>query len=82
MISSFNTFTIIIIAALSVALCLYWTHVRKRGSRLPPGPPGLPILGNLYDFPTTYEWLAYKEMSLKHREFTIVMYENARLKRS
>ncbi|KZP22537.1 cytochrome P450 [Athelia psychrophila] len=37
-----------------------------RGSKLPPGPPGLPLLGNIFDFPKIEEWLVYKAMSRKY----------------
>ena len=29
----------------------------RREAFLPPGPPTVPILGNLLDFPTVYPWL-------------------------
>ena len=29
----------------------------RRESFLPPGPPTVPILGNILDFPTVYPWL-------------------------
>ncbi|KZP22542.1 cytochrome P450 [Athelia psychrophila] len=44
-----------------------WSRNRRmRGSKLPPGPAGLPLLGNIFDFPTTEESLAYKAMSRKY----------------
>ncbi|KAJ3722204.1 cytochrome P450 [Lentinula raphanica] len=35
---------------------------RRRGS-LPPGPPGYPIIGNLFDIPTDDKWKVYYKMS-------------------
>ncbi|KAM5539391.1 hypothetical protein V8D89_006843 [Ganoderma adspersum] len=36
---------------------------RSAGRPLPPGPPGLPILGNLFDLPKGSPWHGYKELS-------------------
>lgn len=32
---------------------------------LPPGPKGLPVIGNLLDMPTEFEWKTYHEWSKK-----------------
>ncbi|KAK0497944.1 hypothetical protein EDD18DRAFT_1351773 [Armillaria luteobubalina] len=30
---------------------------------LPPGPKGLPIIGNIYNIPRKFEWVTYRELS-------------------
>ena len=32
-----------------------------KGLPLPPGPKGFPVIGNLLDFPSNYQWLVYDE---------------------
>ncbi|KAI8996287.1 cytochrome P450 [Trametes punicea] len=47
------------------ALALYRRYARRRrGLRRPPGPRGLPILGNAFDIPASgeYPWLRYHEL--------------------
>ena len=41
---------------------LSW-HSRSRGRPLPPGPKSLPILGNLFNFPTVRQWIANLELA-------------------
>ena len=41
----------------------------KRASQrhsLPPGPPGWPLVGNIMDIPTDYNWRGYAELGNKY----------------
>ena len=35
--------------------------IGKRRGPLPPGPPGLPLVGNAFDMPRSYEWLTFSK---------------------
>ncbi|PIL22734.1 cytochrome P450 [Ganoderma sinense ZZ0214-1] len=50
---------------LLISLCLkfYKGATRFRSRHLPPGPPPLPITGNLFDIPKTRPWIGYRELS-------------------
>ena len=39
---------------------------RSAGRPLPPGPPGIPILGNLFALPKISPWIGYRELSRKY----------------
>ncbi|KAJ7189263.1 cytochrome P450 [Mycena filopes] len=44
----------------------YWRLARSK-LPLPPGPPKLPIVGNLFDIPPAFEWETYAEWGRKYR---------------
>lgn len=53
------------ISLLTVTISLLLSRAlgaRRRGS-LPPGPPGYPIVGNLFDIPTDDKWKVYARMA-------------------
>lgn len=59
---------------LSVAAFLvkrYWDDYKANPQRLPhpPGPKGLPIIGNLRDVPKTQPWLKYASWQKIHGMF-------------
>ncbi len=51
----------------SAAVLLIFLYLKRNSARLssssklplPPGPKGLPVIGNLLDMPTSFEWETY-----------------------
>jgi hypothetical protein len=53
------------LAILAALVLTAFIRIRmKKHSRLPlpPGPKKLPLLGNLFDLPTSHEWLTYAKL--------------------
>ncbi|EFQ31593.1 cytochrome P450 [Colletotrichum graminicola] len=62
----------------SFGLCLLVSRIRRGRQRypdlpLPPGPPRLPIIGNLFNSPTHYSWLTH--LQWKHVYGPVAYYE-------
>ncbi|CAL1715485.1 unnamed protein product [Somion occarium] len=57
----------VIVCILTVAV-LYWLYIRSASVSYssPPGPPGLPFLGNLYDVPSHEAWRKYVQWSCQY----------------
>ncbi|GAA5824646.1 hypothetical protein JCM11251_005288 [Rhodosporidiobolus azoricus] len=57
----------------AIAVFFLARHRRAKGP-LPPGPPGLPLLGNLFDVPKSRPWIKFEEWTREYGEiFTLKM---------
>ncbi|KAJ6572322.1 cytochrome P450 [Mycena capillaripes] len=74
---SFSLFQSIGLALVSWVLYLnirsYTTRRRGKSLPLPPGPKGLPLIGNIFDVPKTQQWLTFMEMSRKYESDIIYL---------
>lgn len=62
---AFTTLLLVLIAGTSLVYYLTSASTRSvpKGTRLPPGPPGRPVVGNLLEIPPKHSWLRFKEWS-------------------
>ncbi|KAH6718400.1 cytochrome P450 [Leptodontidium sp. MPI-SDFR-AT-0119] len=54
------------LVVIAYALCTPSKPKLPSGSKLPPGPPGKPFVGNLPDIPPAHSWLKFKEWADKY----------------
>jgi hypothetical protein len=64
---SITTVLVVLVGAAIVYLVNYLAHSNKNGRPLPPGPKGLPLLGNVNDLPKPgvlecHHWAQHKEL--------------------
>ncbi|GJE98984.1 cytochrome P450 [Phanerochaete sordida] len=61
-----STISLLALVAISAFSFLFFRFHKLRRYRLPPGPPRLPIIGNLFNAPKSFEWLTYQAWSRKY----------------
>ena len=54
-------------------VCVYYSSQERRRGQALPGPPALPIIGHLLDFPKSRPWLAYHQMCQKYGEYHLIV---------
>ena len=65
----FSTTVLFFLGALVVCYYFYGAFVRSRSNssmRRLPGPPGLPLVGNIFNMPKEFEWIRYEELGKKY----------------
>lgn len=55
-------------ALAAIAVLVSYIYLRKP-SPTPPGPPGLPLIGNILDFPKKESWKVYLQWGQQYSEF-------------
>lgn len=53
----------VLVAVALLAWLAVSSLVKRQRIKLPPGPPGLPIVGNILDIPTNFPWLKYQNLA-------------------
>ncbi|GAA6017347.1 hypothetical protein JCM10207_005602 [Rhodosporidiobolus poonsookiae] len=70
--STFATLPNALLGCLVTVAVLFLFRQRRAKGPLPPGPPGLPIVGNLFDVPKSRPWVKFEEWTREYGDiFTL-----------
>lgn len=58
--------TVILTGGMAIAWKIWSSSRKSKLLPLPPGPKGLPVLGNILDIPIEQEWLTYTDWGKKY----------------
>jgi hypothetical protein len=61
-----------VLAAIVAVAVLYALTGKRSKARLPPGPPGLPVVGNILDIPKSRPWVKFAEWTDKYGERAVL----------
>ena len=64
-----DTDKLVILISFGLGLIIHFFYSKRTSLPLPPGPKKLPLVGNLFDLPTSHEWLKYAEWSKQFSTF-------------
>lgn len=70
------TSTSVLAAIVAVAVLYALTGKRRSKAKLPPGPPGLPVVGNILDIPKSRPWVKFAEWTDKYGELRVSSFES------